>query len=67
MKVTKRNIIKLVVEHNRGFIEGNEPNGVEQNFFRLIINAIPTYDYSNWTRNDLKDLADAIYEFLKII
>lgn len=49
------------IEHNRGRLE--EGNG---HFHRLIIHASPeNYDYSNWTEDDLKDLADAINAFLK--
>ena len=61
MKIkTKRIIIKREAHFSRGqIIEGN--NG----FHNLIINALPNaYDFSNWTPQDLKDLADAINGFL---
>ncbi len=50
------------IEHNRGkIIEGRD------DFFNLIIRAAPeNYDYSNWTRSDLQDLADSINRILKI-
>ena len=68
MKITKRKIIQLIkVEHNRGFVEETEHDTIKQEFYRLIIKAVPDYDYSNWTKNDLKDLADAINEFLKLV
>ena len=68
MKITKRKIIQLTkVEHNRGFVEETEHDTIKQEFYRLIIKAVPDYDYSNWTKNDLKDLADAINEFLKLV
>ena len=60
MKVKERTILKIV-EHNRGVIEETD----NPDFFRLIIDANPeNYDYSNWTRIDLKDLAKSINKLL---
>ena len=55
--------IQMEIEHNRGrLIEG------DNNFHTLIIKAMPEeYNYSNWTEIDLKDLANSINEFLKVI
>ena len=68
MKITERTVITLRrVGFSRGFLEeyGNET------FFRLFINANigkqgENYNYTNWTKNDLRDLADAIYKFLEL-
>ena len=68
MKITERTVITLLrASFGRGFLEeyGNET------FLRLFINANigkqgENYDYTNWTKNDLKDLADAIYKFLEL-
>ena len=71
MKINKaERITKVKVEFNRGFIEGNEG----KDFFTLSLSAYKEfvyegdgfgYCYWNWHINDLKELADSIYAFLK--
>ena len=40
----------------------------DNGFHTLIIGASPeAYNYPNWNETDLKDLADSINEFLKVI
>lgn len=58
MKVQSREIvIKPKAEMSRGFVEGE----VGEDFLRLYLRAMPEhYDYSNWQRKDLQELADCI-------
>lgn len=60
-KATKTTKVKA--EFSRGgFIECE----MGKDFARLFIPAYEEdYDYGNWSLNDLKDLADAIYSLLK--
>ena len=71
MKINKaERITKVKVEFNRGFIEGDD----NKDFFTLSLGAFKEfvddgdgfgYCYWNWSKNDLKELADSIYALLK--
>lgn len=46
----------------RGFISDNTS---WEGLYNLHIRAVEDYDYHNWTKEDLQDLADALNAFLK--
>jgi hypothetical protein len=57
-------IKKFVIKHKRGEFE-DYASTTES--YRVVLNALPTYDYADWSLTDLKDMNEALTEFISQI